>query len=75
MNVDGISAQEGLTTPRIDEARINRKMVDLTTERIVVADHTKFGVRALPRIAPITMIQTIVTDSQEVKYLVNNHIN
>lgn len=65
LGVDGISAREGLTTPNMNEARINRKMIDLIPERIVVADHSKFGVVALSRIAPIRVVQTIVTDSDE----------
>ncbi len=65
MGADGISAQEGLTTPNIDEARINRKMIELIPERIVVADRSKFGVVALSRIAPLAMIQTIISDSDE----------
>lgn len=65
MGADGISAREGLTTPNLDEARINRKMIDLIPERIVVADHSKFGVVALSRIAPIAMVQTIITDTDD----------
>lgn len=63
MGVDGISAKEGLTTPNLDEARINRKMIELVPERIVVADSSKFGAVALSRIAPVTAVQAIVTDA------------
>lgn len=65
LGADGISAREGLTTPNMNEARINRKMIDLIPQRVVVADHSKFGVVALSRIAPINLVQAIVTDSDE----------
>src|SRR5213078_3582550 len=41
----------GLTTPNMLEAETDRALVDSATRRVVVADHTKWGIRGLSTIA------------------------
>lgn len=60
--VNGISADDGLTTPDLEEAAIKNAMMSVAVERIVLADHTKFNRVALCQIAPLSMVDTIITD-------------
>ncbi len=60
--VNGISADHGLTTPDIEEAAIKNAMMSVAVERIVLADHTKFNRVALCQIAPLSMVDRIITD-------------
>src|SRR5690606_17102085 len=61
--VDGLSIPHGLSTPNVDEAHLNRIMIEISKKIIVVADSSKFLKRSLALIAPISKIDTIVTDS------------
>jgi len=60
--VNGISADNGLTTPDLEEAAIKNAMMSVAVERIVLADHTKFNRVALCQIAPLSMVDTVITD-------------
>ena len=64
MGVDSINSQHGISTPTIEEAHLNRLMIDISKEVIVVTDSSKFLRRSFAFIAPITKINTIVTDSK-----------
>lgn len=61
--VNGISADQGLTTPDLEEAAIKHAMLQAAAERYVLADHTKFNRIALCQIAPLSMVDTIITDA------------
>lgn len=61
--VDGISLQHGLSTPNVEEAHLNRIMIDISKRIIVVADSSKFLNRSLALIAPLSKIDTIITDT------------
>ncbi len=61
--VNGISADRGPTTPDLEEAAIKNAMLTAGFERFVLADHTKFNRIFLCQIAPISMIDTIITDA------------
>lgn len=64
LGVDGIDLKEGLTTPNLSEANINRQMIDIAKEVVVVADHSKFGRVTFSKMASMNVIHTIVTDRQ-----------
>lgn len=64
LGVDGLDVTEGLTTPNLSEANINRQMIHIAKEVIVVADHTKFGRVMFSHIASIEVVHTIITDSK-----------
>jgi DeoR family transcriptional regulator of aga operon len=53
----------GLTTPNLDEACVNRLMVDMTREVIVVTDSSKFGRRSMCLIVPTKRIHKVITDA------------
>ncbi|MEI8198584.1 MAG: DeoR/GlpR family DNA-binding transcription regulator [Eubacteriales bacterium] len=61
--VNGLSAESGLTTPDIDEADVKRAMLASASERFVLADHSKFNRVAMCQIAPISMVDKIITDN------------
>lgn len=62
MGVHGIDAKAGLTTPNLLEAETNRAMVECARRLVVVADHTKWGVVGLAFIAPLSAVDTLLTD-------------
>jgi DeoR family transcriptional regulator, aga operon transcriptional repressor len=61
--VDGFNTTHGLSTPNVEEAHLNRKMIENSKKVIVVADSSKFSKRSLALIAPISKVDTVVTDS------------
>ncbi len=63
MGVDGIDLDYGLTTSNIDEARLNRKMIQSSLKMIVLADSSKFGRRGFGKICNLDEVDVIITDS------------
>ncbi len=64
MAVNGISAEEGLMTPDLEEAEIKRTMINSAMERFVMADYSKFKRLAMCKIVPVTMIDYVITDTR-----------
>ena len=62
LGVDGIDSNYGITTPNLEEANLNKRMVDISKEIIVLADSSKFLRRSFAFIAPISKINTVITD-------------
>lgn len=63
MGVDSISIADGISTPSIEEASLNNKMMSATKEVIAVFDSSKVNKRTFAFISSIDNINTIVTDS------------
>ena len=63
LGVHGVTADAGLTTPNLLEAETDRALVAASQRRIVVADHTKWGVRGLSRIAGLDEVHVFVSDA------------
>jgi DeoR/GlpR family transcriptional regulator of sugar metabolism len=63
MGVHGITSEPGLTTPNLLEAETDRALVASSERLVVVADHTKWGVRGLSRIAGLDEVDVLVTDA------------
>lgn len=63
LGVDGFDLEIGLTTPNLPEARVNRAMVQSAKKVVVVCDSTKFSRRSLSRIAPVSAVHHVITDS------------
>jgi DeoR/GlpR family transcriptional regulator of sugar metabolism len=59
--IHSVSVAGGLTYPLFEEVDAKRAMIEAADEVILLADHSKFGRRALVRVAPITAVQRIVT--------------
>ncbi|SEM15877.1 transcriptional regulator, DeoR family [bacterium A37T11] len=62
LGVDGIDLEFGLTTTNVQEAHLNRKMMQVAQKTIVLADSTKFGKRGFGRICGLEEIDRIITD-------------
>jgi DeoR family fructose operon transcriptional repressor len=62
MGTNGISVARGLTTPDIAEATIKRALIDSARRVVVLADHTKFGREDFARVAPLSLVDTVITD-------------
>ncbi|MGO1235958.1 DeoR/GlpR family DNA-binding transcription regulator [Microbacterium gubbeenense] len=58
---NGISQQQGLTTPDPAVSAIKSMAVRVSRKRIVAAEHTKFGVHSFARFATMSDIETFVT--------------
>lgn len=62
LGVDGIDSGRGVTTPNLLEAKVNRAMISIAREVVVVSDSSKFGRRSLCRIAPLRALHRLITD-------------
>jgi DeoR family transcriptional regulator of aga operon len=62
LGVDGFDVQQGLTTPNLLEAKVNRTMMEVARVVVVVCDSSKFGRRSLSSIAPLSAIDRLITD-------------
>jgi DeoR/GlpR family transcriptional regulator of sugar metabolism len=63
MGVHGMSERAGFTTPNLMEAETNRAFVEAAGRLVVLADHTKWGIRGLSTIAALRDADVLVTDS------------
>jgi len=59
---NGISIEQGVTIPSLEEADTAARIIAHSRRTIVTADHTKFGVFAHGKIADIHEIDGIITD-------------
>ncbi|HXG65632.1 MAG TPA: transcriptional repressor AgaR [Blastocatellia bacterium] len=59
---DGCDLDFGLSTPNLEESRVNQAMVRIAREKIVVADSSKFGKTSLSRIASLSEMNKVITD-------------
>jgi DeoR family transcriptional regulator, aga operon transcriptional repressor len=59
-----ISLENGLTNDYLPETLTDRAILQVGREIIIVADHTKCGVIATAFLAPLSVMQTLVTDDQ-----------
>lgn len=62
MGVHGMDERAGFTTPNLREAETNRAFVDAASELVVLADHTKWGVRGLTTMASLDAAAVVVSD-------------
>ena len=60
--VNGLTVENGLTTPDFEEAEIKKTMLSVAEERIVLTDSSKFQKVARCQIAPLSMVDKIITD-------------
>ncbi len=72
---NGVSIDSGLTTPDLDEAEVKRTMLSCASERYVLVDHSKFNRVALCQIAPMSMVDVIITDSEIDESLLETYRN
>lgn len=63
LGCNGIDADAGVTNINLPEADIKRTMIAVSQRCVVLADSTKFGVRALAMVCDIDAVDVVVTDS------------
>ncbi len=62
MGVRAINLEQGLTNDYFPETNTDRAIIKMGKEVILVADHTKFGRVSTVLLAPLTSVNTIVSD-------------
>lgn len=63
ISVSGISLNNGFTDWRMDEIQIQRKMMEISKQTMVLADSSKFGEVSLLKICDVNQVDAIITDS------------
>lgn len=61
---NGVTCENGLTTPDIEEAAVKKAMLLSGVERFLLVDHSKFKQISMCQIAPVSMIDYIITDKK-----------
>jgi DeoR family transcriptional regulator of aga operon len=67
LGVDGFDVHYGLSTPNLLEAKVNRVMVEVAKQTVVVCDSSKFGRRSLSLIVPTSGLHRVITDKKAPK--------
>lgn len=62
MGVHGMDDEIGYSTPNLAEAEVNMSFLKSAQQVTVLADHTKWGVRGLARIAPLESADLVISD-------------
>ena len=78
MGVHGMTADAGFTTPNLLEAETDQAFVASAERVVVTADHTKWGVRGLSRIARLDQVHALVTDAglpADAKTVLEEHVD
>ena len=63
LGAHGVDPAAGLTTPNLLEAETDRALIDAAGRTVVVADHSKWGVVGLARIAALAEVDLLITDT------------
>ena len=63
MGVHGMSDHAGFTTPNLVEAETNRAFVEAGQRLVILADHTKWGLRGLSTIVPLRDADVVISDT------------
>jgi DeoR/GlpR family transcriptional regulator of sugar metabolism len=64
LGIRAISLDQGLTNDYLPETLTDRALLKAGRENIIVADHTKCGVMSTAFVAPLTVVNMLVTDKQ-----------
>jgi len=64
LGVDGFDTKLGLSTPNLQEAKVNRVMVGISRNVVAVCDSSKFGRRSLSSIVAPNAIHQVITDKK-----------
>jgi DeoR/GlpR family transcriptional regulator of sugar metabolism len=75
--VHGMAEDAGFTTPNLLEEETNRALIACSERVVVIADHTKWGVRGLSRFADLNEAHVLVSDdglSAEARTVLGEHI-
>ena len=59
----GVDTRRGLSVADDDHARLKRLMMELSEKTILLADHSKFGVKSAVFFANLKAVHTVITDT------------
>ncbi len=62
LGVDGFDVHFGLSTPNLQEAKVNRVMVEIAKRTVATCDSSKFGRRSLSLIVEPSALHHVITD-------------
>lgn len=71
IGIHGIDIQQGLTNHYLPEAVTDRKILQAGKRVFIVADHTKCGMISVSKVAPLSVVDTLVTDEEATAEFVN----
>jgi DeoR/GlpR family transcriptional regulator of sugar metabolism len=63
IGVGGMSPEDGLTEYNLEDALVKKPLLQNAHQRIVVADSSKLGRTTFTSVAPLSMVNTVITDS------------
>ncbi|MFI7524057.1 DeoR/GlpR family DNA-binding transcription regulator [Nocardia salmonicida] len=63
LGADAVDVEAGITNTNTRELAVKRTMLSIARTAIVLADHAKFGRRALSKVAGLGEVDLIITDS------------
>lgn len=64
MGIRAIDLDEGLTNNYLEESLVDRELLRIASEAILVADHTKCGRVSTVFVAPLAAVSLLITDDQ-----------
>ncbi len=64
IGVSGLTAADGLSTTHLEEAAMHAQMIASARRTVVVADASKFGHNTFAQVAPLSAVDTLVTDAE-----------
>lgn len=62
LGVHGMDVDAGFSTPNLAEAEVNSAFLSSAERSVVLADHTKWRIRGLARIAPLERADMVISD-------------
>jgi DeoR/GlpR family transcriptional regulator of sugar metabolism len=62
VGVGGMSLEAGLTEYNVDDAAVKQALIQNARQRIVLADSSKIGRATFAAVAPLSVVDTLVTD-------------
>lgn len=74
IGVGGITKDTGITDYHLEETRVRKIMIENGKQIIAVADHSKFGIKALVKVCSIRDVDTIVTNDKLNKKIAQEYI-
>ena len=60
----GVDLERGLSEVDDAQARVKRRMIELAEHVVLLADHSKFGIKSAVSFAGLSDVQTVITDSE-----------
>ncbi|MED4125201.1 DeoR/GlpR family DNA-binding transcription regulator [Halalkalibacterium halodurans] len=64
ISCQGVHPKQGISDSNEMQALVKQKMIDISDNVFLLADHTKFGKQAFSRITTMETVDTIITDSK-----------